>query len=96
MQKTTLINMLYYAQREAFKCFDEYKELEEYITAYCEIGKRLLATFNNNAEMIKLYNRLVIARTEYDCKLEENAYCHGFKAGFQMAIELGMTEITYK
>ena len=46
--------------------------------------------------MIKLYNRLDIARTEYDCKLEENAYCHGFKAGFQMAIELGMTEITYK
>lgn len=92
MKTTSLINLLYLAQRDTLNVLPNSKEMKEMLGKTIEIDDKIRKLIAPYPEIVALYGKLEQATSDLMSAGEENAYAHGFKAGLKIAVECGFIE----
>ncbi len=63
-------------------------EQREQLDKVATADKGFREKHSNNGDVMEAYEKFYDAEAEYLCKVDENAYCHGFRVGVLVGLDV--------
>ncbi|MDE7372748.1 MAG: hypothetical protein K2N18_01665 [Clostridia bacterium] len=90
MDENSIIYTLFTTKRDVLLIIKDTKEMKEIFDVTLDLDKKIRKLLAEQPDILKLYDELEKAETEYLNHSEANTYYHGFKDGLKLAIECGL------